>query len=283
MISITLKLLQGVLRGSKKEKWAEHLTPEKLGEHGAKWVRGWFERKAAPDGTIESVTDEEIRELAAESPAAIQSLLVASLDAPLSSADETQEVLDSYAAVLNPIGDVMRARATSLALRGFLHDASCVSYWQLRDKHAHGASFRRSGDSLSITGGIEIYVLKLEPTDETLNKLNTLIREAKSRQLPEMFSDYRNDETIARVESVQEVGVTLRQLDPDREAKKATASAAPFGSLRNFDAPTEMTWQIPPGVPGLLSLIESLPMATDAQGKFLIELKDALEKLKAKN
>lgn len=229
MISITLKLLQGILKGSKREKWAEHLTPEKLGELAATKVRLWLDNTSTLDGTIGAVTEEEIKQLANDSPAAIQSLLVASLDVPQSASEETSQILESYVAVLNPIAEALRSLETSIALRGFLHDAECVSYWHLANKQEKDAAFRKVGNHLVIGGGFEIYILNVYPTDDVLDALNATIRSERSRQLPSGFCDYRRDESVGKLEDVHELSVTLRQLDPERDVKQAKAKSDPFG------------------------------------------------------
>jgi len=276
MISFSLKLLQGILKGSKRDKWAEYCTPEKIGEVATRKVRDWFDKKSTPDGTIGEISEDEMKQLAEVSPIATATMLVAALDAPRGASDERDQNLASYMRVLEPIAQTVRDLETSIALRGFLHDTECVSYWHLRDKQGSGDAFRKSGDHLVVRGGLEVYVFSMEPTDDALDALNVAIRSAASRQLPTSVYDYL-------VEEIHEQKViTTRRLDSDREAKREKAQSDPFGIIHDYNRPIEISWTIPSGVPGIVALLESLPIATRAQAKFTRDLAETLEKAKKK-
>ena len=170
--------------------------------------------------------------------------------------------LSSYAVVLDIICATMAKAGTSLALKGFLHDAKCISYWHIRDRGK--PSFLRLSDSLA-PNDLEIYFLEEEePTPKILAGLNEKIRRDSKRHLPAAAYDYKHDNTVAKLLKVLETDVTTSQLHPNPSELK-TDRPDPFNTAPDPTKPIEFVTQIPPRSPNLIPMFESLYEAMKAQ------------------
>jgi hypothetical protein len=161
----------------------------------------------------------------------------------------------------------MAKAKTSLALKGFVHDSGCVSYWNFTK--GSNPSFYAGADSLA-PSGLEVYLFSEEPAADTLRKYNQEIRRAPSRQLEGDKFNHRKHDTVAVVKKVSELNVTIEKLDPDREEKLKLPD--PFHLNAKYGWPAEFKYEIPFGAPALVELFESLFEARRSQGAPLQEL-----------
>jgi len=180
---------------------------------------------------------------------------------------ELKLILESYALVLNTICALMGKAKTSLALKGFVHDTGCVSYWNFTK--GSNPSFYASTDSLA-PSGLEVYLFSEEPAADTLRKYNQEIRRAPSRQLERDKFNHRKHDTVALVKKVSELDVVIEKLDPDREEKMKLPD--PLHLNAKYEWPAEFKYEIPFGAPALVELFESLFEARRSQGAPLQEL-----------
>ncbi len=278
MVSVVLEVIRGALKGAKREDLAKALTVEGLSEFAVAKVRDLLDRNTGSDGRIRDVPHEDIKKLVNEEPAVVGGLVALAANRQLSASSERDHMLDLYAEQLNDIVRVAVAAETSLALRGFLHDGECISYWRFKGATLGTNEFRRSGDELRLDGAIEVYLSNEEPNEEVLRNLNEQIRLDRRRQLPATKSDYFRNDQVALVRRISEGYVYLDQLDPNR-LTEATESLDPFG-LDKF--PKEYMSKIPVGAPALDGLVTSIAVALEVQQRPLLALRETIERIKSK-
>ena len=196
-------------------------------------------------------------------------------------ASERQALLEYYRSSLTLVCTAMASRTTSVALRGFIHDGSCVSYWHFERKNLQFSM--SSSSEVLFPNGLDVYFLELEPTDESLTTLNRLIRDNPERHLDKALYDINCNESISQLDSIYETKLTFRKLDKDR-AKTANAEPDPL-RLRlasDPDSPIKFESRIPPEPDALVAMLESLNVALAAQDHRLDEVKEGQRRLAEK-
>lgn len=234
-------------------KWPEFLTDK---------VMDAIERIASKQKQGEAITQadkQNLEQALNKDPAAAAVLMTTALTELISNAapqSESEEILDSYAFILNAACEYMSKAGTSLALRGFIHDTNCISYWE---KAADGKpEFQLSGNQL-IPKNLEVYLIERAPEEQQLTDLNTRIRVDPKRKLPKREVNYQDDETVKKLIAVQDVRVVVHGLPSDKRLN-------PFGL---HASPEDLTILIPPGAPALIGMFGSLFDAEEVQGVYV--------------
>lgn len=258
--SITSAATRAVIRALERRgydttpirKWPEFLTDK---------VMDLMERLAQKQkqGEAISAADRQNLEHALnENPGAAPLLMTTALTELLNSAgpqSETDEILNSYALVLNAACEYMGKTGTSLALRGFVHDASCISYWEKSDGKPE---FQLSGSQLT-PKNLDVYLIERTPEEQQLTDLNTRIRLDPKRKLPKRELNYQDDESVKKLVAVQDVRVVVHGLPSDKRPN-------PFGL---HPSPEDLNILVPPGAPALIGMFESLFYAQEIQGVYV--------------
>jgi len=262
--AIVTRVVVSALDASGRKKAAQVIKnwPELL---GAK-IGGPFKKIEEKKSKGEEVTPEDARAFEKalndnpKEAAALLGLLIASVtEETLDAEAERKVILESYAMVLNTLCALMAKARTSLALRGFIHEKDCISYWHLTGKNPHFAPFLGFLDP----NNLSVFLLSESPTPQRLQELNEEIRRDQNRQLRPSSYDYRKRDTVARVKQISELSVTIEKLHPDREELKK--KHGPFDLDPEYKQPREFTEPIPFGAPYLIPLFESVFEAKSIQ------------------
>jgi hypothetical protein len=278
--------LGGDLGGGYVARIARSAAREMGYEEVAKIIDTWPELVgkaiAAPHNKIRDLLAEGKPvppELAAEAQRAIEEhpeeavllygpLLAAGFDGALGAAAERRRILALYRRHLDTIAGLAAQMETSLALRGFLHGADCISYWHRA--RARGGAFEERGDRLEPPVGLDIYLLDFEPTDEAIAELNRLIRKSDTRTLPKAVWDHYERAHAGKLARIEEGRLIVNRLKGEAGgAAKAEARDDPF-EFRPM--PRDVAIEIPPGAPGLTPMLESLFAARQVQAEPLAAL-----------
>jgi hypothetical protein len=265
--AMATRTLLSFLRAAGYEDLADYIAklPEHVGEAlGAPLKR--VKNKAKNGDAINPADEKELTEAMTQHPqetVTALGLLLTHVGSNVVDADsERKKSLQSYALVLNTICDFMAKAQTSVALRGFLHDANCVSYWHIRGRG--NPTFSQLSDSL-VPFDLEVYFIRAEPSAELLASLNETIRRSSNRHLPSDLYDYEYNHDIAKLNKIYETNITTSELHPSPNELK-TPKPDPFGLAPDPNKPMEFVTQIPSKVPSLIPMFESLFEAKKAQG-----------------
>jgi hypothetical protein len=270
------------LRASGHEDWAKFIAelPERVGETLGRPLNRVKEK--VEKGEAISIADEKdlntaIAEHPQEAAAALGLLLTHLVTITVDADTERRRTLDAYALVLNTICDVIGKAKTSVALRGFLHEANCVSYWHIPGRG--NPEFSHLSDSLYPLG-LEVYFIRTEPTPETLFTLNDTIRRNSQRRLPAEFYDYEHSSEIAKLLKIYETNITTSELHPHPD-ELTSERPDPFNLGHDPYKPMEFVTQIPSKAPNLIPMLESLFEARGAQRPPVdpVEVRTQLENL----
>ncbi len=151
-------------------------------------------------------------------------------------ADDT--VISDYLAVLNGIANGALCCGRPLVLRGFFHCSDCLTYWCCHSEHLESLHKleRDASGSLIRCGGTRprIFILEGPATNDRVWELNLEIRKSCLHRLDRSLYVGRPE-----VHMVREFCVQFTPGDPEAE--------------------------IPPGAPGIIEMMASLPVALDAQ------------------
>ena len=250
MAAATAKAAGYVKVGTLITDWPE-ITGTKLGELIRKL------RNAEQSGkTVTAAEQAEIEKALEANPQAAAQLLglvvSSSSQKVLDAAEERRQILASYKLVLDLITSAMTQRQTSYALKGFLHNPECISYWK---RSVGSAEF--VGDDSLYCNGFEVYFINVDPSLEKLQALNEFIRRSESRHLPNDYEDYRHNQGIVRLMRVRELEVEVEELQPDDPGKAA------FG----IQLPRQVRYEIPLNGPDQEGLLESLLEAQRVQSE----------------
>jgi hypothetical protein len=182
-------------------------------------------------------------------------LLTDAMPGALGAAGLRRRNLERYAQILNMIGAIAKELQTSLALRGFVHRDDCVSYWHfVAASNKDGCwSIDKDGERLGLNYGLELYLIELDPTDETLQGLNEAIRRDPKRHV-DALTDHYGDGRTAKLKDVRELSVTFDQL-----------AGEPASAFFGKPVPRGFESEIPYGAPALAALLASLLPALEAQ------------------
>ena len=239
-------------------------APELLGEKAGRMLAALLEAAGAGKPISEESKREFTKELetSPKEAAAILGFLTAELfDDAMDSTSERIALLEYYRSTLNLICLYMAKAKTSVALRGFLHDPHCISYWHFERSNLE---FQTAVDSI-FPNGLDVYFLEETPTDERLVELNMLIRDSKDRHLRTEDYDVWKKDTVAKLENISETIVTTKQLRKDRVSLPPPQTDPVFGRLRGTaNSPIEYETRISPEPDALLTMVESLNVAKTA-------------------
>jgi hypothetical protein len=263
-------------------------TAKTLGyERTAKLITNWPELAGTKIGQLilkmrhqqdagQAVTPEQetaIETTMREEPAAaaqILAIVVGGASGQILSADaEREQILSSYRFVLDTITDAMARAKTSFALKGFLHDPECISYWHL---DGLAPKFSRTGNYL-YTSSFEVYFLQVSPTAENLQVLNEEIRRNPKRRLSADLFDFRRNGGISLLKKVEELAVTLE--------RQATTGGTPNPFHQGTGLSTEeISFDIPFGAPSMVTMFESLFEAQRIQSSPITSLEATGQQVK---
>lgn len=234
-------------------KWPEFVTDK---------VMDAIERIADKQKQGQPITPadrDDLEQAINENPAAAPVLMTAATSHLASSTgpqSESEEILESYAYVLNAACEYMSKAGTSIALRGFIHDGNCISYWE---KAPDGKpEFQLSGRQL-IPNNLDVYLIERTPEEQQLSDLNTTIRRDPKRKLSQGEIDYQNRESVKKLIAVEDVRLQVHGLP---SAKRPN----PF---KTRPMPETLNILIPPGAPALIGMFESLFEAQEVQGVYV--------------
>jgi hypothetical protein len=193
------------------------------------------------------------------------------LEGTLDARTERKVILDSYNVVFGIICTFMTAATTSVALKGFIHDEHCISYW---DRKGKTPQFSAIGDDYLFPNSLGIYLLNEEPTDLRLVELNLQIRQSFDRRLQPKDFDFEKEERVWKLEKVQETSIIVHRLRPDRDSLPKPVKEPLFGlvSGTDYSKPIEDSICIPPGAPALIGLVQSLREAKEVLRYHAVEL-----------
>jgi hypothetical protein len=247
----------------------------------AHWVKEWpeilgdkagltFQKLFAKKAKGEALTEQDKRDLAKsldENPkeaAAFLGVLTADLlEGTLDAETERKAILDSYRAVFEIICAYLAKSKSSLALKGFLHDEHCISYWHFDRSNL----LFSDGQEYLYPNGVDVYFGYEEPTDERLLELNLAIRDSPTRHLaPELF-DFDQNDSIAKLSRVYETNIATARLRRDRENLPKPVPNPVFrrSGGTDYSRPVEEVVGIPAGAPALIAMVDSLSLAKQAQ------------------
>ncbi len=236
-------------------KVAEVITdwPELAGSQLGKAILK-LRHKTESGETVTSADDASLEQALRAEPEGAAQLLGLTLANALGGASGVRsgknDILGSYKSVLGLITSAMASENTSFALRGFLHDSNCVSYWRL--KWDSVPSWRSDESGYITPSGFELYLIAIEPTDETLQNFNEVIIRSDDHVLGREAEDTYKNPGISQVRSVRSHRVEISRLPmPEEEKPNPIFSAGPR-------TPRSFEYDIPFGAPYLLPLFESL-------------------------
>ncbi|MEY2519113.1 MAG: hypothetical protein QOF24_872 [Verrucomicrobiota bacterium] len=197
-----------------------------------------------------------------EAAAMILGFLTADLLTGASDAEsERNALLEYYQSSLNLICTAMANRTTSFALRGFLHQKNCISYWHFERPNL---TFSRGKDYL-FPNGLDVYFIEENPTDEELLRLNLLIRDDPERHLDRTFYNIEKNDNISELAYIYETTIATKKLDPDRNNTRDPQPNSLGFLATDHSKPIQFTSPIPPEPELVVALIESLQIAIEAQ------------------
>ena len=114
------------------------------------------------------------------------------------------------------MGTEIAKKKTSIALHGFLHCEDCISYWDYGTIGVGDNAAKVDGSAINTRYRPEIYVIKMDPSDENLEQFNKAIRDKEVRRIPikevnaeelgEIVQVVRVDELMVDVQPVGSVG-----------------------------------------------------------------------------
>jgi hypothetical protein len=254
--------------------------PKLLGKNTVRLLKNIFDKKKQG----KPITPEEHEELAQElqkdqrDAAVLLGLLTAGiLDDTLDAKTARKAVLESYNVAFNLVCAYMTAATTSVALRGFIHDKECISYWE---RAGNTPKFSLINGDYLYPFGLDVYVLYEEPTDVRLAELNQRIYKSYDRRLPAPEFNIKTNERVAVLEKVLETSIVIKRLDPDRADKPPREKDPIFGSKGiDYNEPVEIELDIEPGAPALIGLTQSLTAAKAVQHYHLDKLKGTEEEI----
>jgi len=178
-------------------------------------------------------------------------------------------LLELYAQVFGIVCDAMKHGNFSLALRGFVHDPDCISYWHLK-----GASPTFSAISNYLyPNNLEVYIIN--GRDNSPKELDSLNKSIRRGQAPGFINNI-NDATVVQVHHVYEFDLEVRGLRPDRD--ELMKRPDPF-NIRILDYNQPQLFTIPFGddnKSGLLGMLDSLTDAVLSQDSYRTMLKNGL-------
>jgi hypothetical protein len=271
LVSLALRFAMKALEssGNERAKKLAHLidkAPEILGEKTGLYVKSLLEKRAAGKELTKEDSDglsEKLSESPEQSAAVLGFFTAELLEGAHDAATERKEILNSYNSIFEIICIYMRQTKSSVALKGFIHDEHCISYWHFDRSNLE---FSLSGDYL-FPNGLEIYLLHEEPTDHQLALLNLEISDSASGHLPQNKYEFTKTDLVSKVEKIYKASILFIRLHPDRESlPKRTKEPLFGGSLgTDYSKPIGFTTSIPPGSQYLIGLIESLYIAREAQ------------------
>jgi hypothetical protein len=269
IVSIVTQILTSGLEeaGYKNASYVIRKWPKIVGVHTARLLMQIFEKRA--EG--KPITEKEHREIAEalqndpKDAAALLGVLTANLvNGALDVKAERKAILDSYNVIFGLICAFMNTGPTSIALKGFVHDENCISYWNITGKEPQ---FSMINGNYLFPVSLDVYLFQEEPADARLVELNFQIRKAYDRRLTADVYDINRHEQVAKVDKVLETDIAIHQLDPDRATKPAREKDI-FGTPQGLDyaRPVEYRIPIPPRAEALIGLYKSLTLAKEVLG-----------------
>jgi len=133
---------------------------------------------------------------------------------------KTAQRVSFYRELLMRVCDQMAKHSTSYALRGFVHESDCISYW-----HLDGVQPAFIGSDFIAPVDMKVFLLQKEPTTALLKMLNESIRESPHKQLP-----------IALLESLSPASIDLVTfVSPAEPQGYSTITIEELKHLKNQD------------------------------------------------
>jgi hypothetical protein len=242
-------------------------APEVLGKKTGHLLQRLLDKKSRGE-VLTARDEEELGEALQERPseaAAVLGLVTADLlQGTLDADGEREAIIGSYASILNFVCAYMAEATTSVAIRGFLHDPACISYWHVERRNLE---FAKSGSDYLYPNGLEVYLFDEEATDERLAALNMAIRDSPTRHLHPAMYDISSDDAVAKVTRINETTIVIERLHPDRASLPAAPEDPLFGRKlgTDYSRPLEFVLPIPPDATDVVALIDSLQKAKAVQ------------------
>ncbi len=261
-LELAIDFVRGALEGAELEHLAALLTAKGAGRATGELFLQIFKKYRKADGTLKEVPLEDMRQIARSEPQVIGALFSLPQTSPQTAYDERKATLEIYVKSLNIVGTEIAKKKTSIALHGFLHCEDCISYWDYGTIGVGDNATKVDGSAINTRYRPEIYVIKMDPSDENLEQFNKAIRDKEVRRIPIKEVNAEELGEIVQVVRVDELMVDVQ----------------PVGSVGSDSIRRE---KIPPGLPGLKRMIQSLPKALEVQGQRWIGLQAMVAALNA--
>jgi hypothetical protein len=280
-LSFAVKVVIESLKGSKNERFrrwgsAAGDVPKALGVFGSRTLDYLFSSEDPPTQEKLAEIAKEIEKRPDDVMAAAGQIVLSKITTVTPSQTQSQQELESYASMMELVCDVMRRSQSSIALKGFLQSDDCVSYWHLTGDPKIEIEAKQH---YLWTQGFDIYLIWPEPTPERLAELNEAIRDGREQKLPSDLYDYRKNDLVGKIKLIRTAELTVERLAADRNRPSPTDALFPGG---RHHLPEDIDYVIPSGVPGMLTMFESLFEAIDVMNDRRVRLAATLAEIHAK-
>ncbi|HFD31685.1 MAG TPA: hypothetical protein ENJ28_03070 [Gammaproteobacteria bacterium] len=178
-------------------------------------------------------------------------------------------LLHDYVDALNIVISFLDEIKRPIVLSGFLHSEECLSYWHIDDLVTL-LPYEVDGEKIRLNSPIRspsIYILETKDGSSSVEQLNDEIRRSQDKALPGEF--YTNAYCVQEINEFQ----VLAELKRDEEDELPDL-------INGNEESKSISWCIPDGAYGLLSMISSIPLALDAQSRPEQALNETMKKIK---